>query len=188
MTIRISRAARERILSLGGIQAANSYVKVNLSLFDLYPREDCPSIPPEIMLLGKFIYQMSSWTRAIVIPLSIVHSMNPRRPVPEGFNLKELFLAGGHPEFPRSHESFTWRNVFLRIDKMLKLLENHGSKSIRRHAIRKAEQWILERTQIHRRLGRHLSAHDVRHHGARSARLRAGSSGSRGSAKAIRRV
>src|SRR5271156_6902167 len=28
-------SARERILSLGGIQSANSYVKVNLSLFDL---------------------------------------------------------------------------------------------------------------------------------------------------------
>ena len=33
---------RERILVLGGIQAANSYVKVNLSLFDLYPREYLP--------------------------------------------------------------------------------------------------------------------------------------------------
>jgi len=146
-------SARERILALGGIQSANSYVKVNLSLFDLYPREDCPSIPPEIMLLGSFIYQMSSWTRAIVIPLSIVHSMNPRRPVPEGFNLKELFLAGGHPEFARSRESFTWRNVFLRIDKLLKLLENHGSKTVRRHAIHKAEQWMLARTRYTDGLG-----------------------------------
>src|SRR5580692_7820846 len=105
------------------------------------------------MLLGSFIYQMSSWTRAIVIPLSIVHSMNPRRPVPEGFNLKELFLAGGHPEFARSRESFTWRNVFLRIDKLLKLLENHGSKTIRRHAIHKAEQWMLARTRYTDGLG-----------------------------------
>ncbi len=57
---------RERILELGGIQAANSYTKVNLSLFDLYPREGTPSIPPEILLLpGKLLYQMSSWTRAI---------------------------------------------------------------------------------------------------------------------------
>ena len=139
--------ARERILALGGIQSANSYVKINLSLFDLYPREDCPSIPPEIMLLGKFIYQMSSWTRAIVIPLSIVHSMNPRRPVPAGFDLKELFLEGGHPEFARSRESFTWRNVFLRLDKALKLWEKHGPKSIRQRAIRSAERWILERTR-----------------------------------------
>src|SRR5260370_29430741 len=100
---------------------------------------------PEIMLLGKFIYQMSSWTRAIVIPLSIVHSMNPRRPVPRGFDLKELFLAGGHPEFPRSRESFTWRNVFLRLDRALRFWEEHGSRAIRKLAIRKAGEWMLAR-------------------------------------------
>src|SRR5690349_20208009 len=38
--------ARERILALGGIQACNSYVKINLSLFDLYPRIYCPTVPP----------------------------------------------------------------------------------------------------------------------------------------------
>ena len=77
--------ARERILELGGIQAANSYVKINLSLFDMYPREYCPSIPPEVMFLpGNFMYQMSAWTRAIVVSLAIVHSSNLRRPVPAG--------------------------------------------------------------------------------------------------------
>jgi squalene-hopene/tetraprenyl-beta-curcumene cyclase len=143
---RLARA-RERILALGGIQAANSYVKVNLSFFGLYPREHCPSIPPEIMLLGRFIYQMSSWTRAIVIPLSIVHAMNPRRPVPAGFNLDELHLAGASHQFARSREAFTWRNVFLRLDKVLKLWEKYGSKAVRRSATRKARQWMLERTR-----------------------------------------
>ena len=93
-TIRNLARARERILALGGLQAANSYVKINLSLFGLYPREHAPSIPPELMLLGKLIYEMSSWTRAIVIPLSVLHAMNPRRPVPAGFTLKELFAPG----------------------------------------------------------------------------------------------
>src|SRR5580658_4396852 len=60
------RRARERILALGGLQKANSYVKINLSLFGLYPKEHAPSIPPEMMLLGNSIYEMSSWTRAIV--------------------------------------------------------------------------------------------------------------------------
>src|SRR5262249_59452374 len=79
---------RERILELGGIQAANSYVKVNLSLFGLYPRQYCPTIPPELILLpGNFLFQMSSWTRAIVVSLAIVHASNPRRPVPAGFDL-----------------------------------------------------------------------------------------------------
>jgi squalene-hopene/tetraprenyl-beta-curcumene cyclase len=139
--------ARERILAQGGLHAANSYVKINLSLFDLYPREYAPSIPPEIVLLGNFIYQMSSWTRAIVIPLAIVHAFNPRRPVPAGFNLNELFLEGGHPEYARSRVSFTWHNFFLRLDKGLKLWEKYGSKAVRRRAIRKAEQWMLERTK-----------------------------------------
>src|ERR1700733_5404959 len=79
------RRARERILALGGLQAANSYTKINLSLFNLYPREATPSIPPEGILLGNLIYEISSWSRAIVIPLSIVHAMSPRRPVPAGF-------------------------------------------------------------------------------------------------------
>jgi squalene-hopene/tetraprenyl-beta-curcumene cyclase len=138
--------ARERILTLGGLHAANSYVKINLSLFDLYPREHAPSIPPEIVLFGNFIYQMSSWTRAIVIPLAIVDAMNPRRPVPAGFDLKELFLEGGHPEYTRSREWFSWHNIFLRLDKVLKLWEKYGLKSIRKRAIRKAEQWMLEHT------------------------------------------
>src|SRR6202165_1032503 len=100
---RLARA-RDRILALGGIQAANSYVKINLSLFDLYPREHTTSLPPVIGLAGKFIYQMSSWTRAIVIPLSIIHASNPRRPVPSGFNLEELFAPGGSLEFPLNRE------------------------------------------------------------------------------------
>src|ERR1039458_8790727 len=82
---------RERILDMGGIQAANSYVKINLSLFDLYPREHCPSIPPEVVLLPfSFLYQMSSWTRAIIVSLGIVHAANPRRPVPAGFTLGDV--------------------------------------------------------------------------------------------------
>jgi squalene-hopene/tetraprenyl-beta-curcumene cyclase len=141
---RLSRV-RERILALGGIQAANSYVKVNLSLFDLYPREHCPAIPPEVMLLpGKFLYRMSSWTRAIVVSLAIVHAANPRRPAPAGFTLEELFVPGVSPAF-RGSGWFTWRNLFLRIDRTLKLWEQYGSKAVRRKAVQAAERWMLER-------------------------------------------
>ena len=106
---------RDRILELGGMQAANSYVQINLSLFDLFPREACPSIPPEMILLPfNFIYQMSSWTRAIVIPLSIVHAANPQRPVPAGFTLEELYLPGAPMHLERDPRFFSWRNCFLR--------------------------------------------------------------------------
>jgi squalene-hopene/tetraprenyl-beta-curcumene cyclase len=139
------RSLRERILALGGIQAANSYVKVNLSLFDLYPRQYCPTIPPEVSLLPfNLLYQMSSWTRAIVISLSIVHAANPCAPVPAGLNLDELWLPGVSPEFHRD-ATFTWHNFFLTVDKLLKWWERSGSKAIRRRAVEKAHAWMLER-------------------------------------------
>ncbi len=146
--------ARQRILELGGIQAANSYVKINLSLFGLYPREHCPSIPPEIILLpGKFIYQMSSWTRAIVIPLSIVHSHNPMRPVPAGFNLQELFLPGVRMKYRGGRHALSWRSLFLSLDRLLKMLEGHEPKWLRAKALREAERWMLERTRYSDGLG-----------------------------------
>lgn len=145
--------ARERILALGGLQAANSYVKINLSLFGLYPREHAPTIPPELILLGNLIYEMSSWTRAIVVPLSVLHAMNPQRPVPAGFTLNELFVPGVPLEFPNHEGTVSWRNFFLKADKVLKLWERHGLRSVRMKAIRRAEQWVLARTRYSGGLG-----------------------------------
>ncbi|MGI8959355.1 MAG: squalene--hopene cyclase [Bryobacteraceae bacterium] len=137
---------RARILEMGGLQAANSYVRTNLSLFGLYPRDACPSIPPELVLLPfKFIYQMSSWTRAIVMALSILHAANPRRPVPADFNLEEIFLPGA-PAMPQRHPHFfSWRNCFLTLDRFLKLWERVGPRFIRRAAVQKCVEWMIER-------------------------------------------
>ncbi|MGA2182060.1 MAG: squalene--hopene cyclase [Bryobacteraceae bacterium] len=149
---RLTRA-RERILALGGIQAANSYVKINLSLFGLYPRQYTPSIPPEMILVGNFIYELSSWTRAIVIPLSIVQALDPARPVPAGFTIEELFKPGAALANRFDRSLFTWRNFFYHADRLLKLWERIGSRTIRRRAIRKAERWILARTRYTDGLG-----------------------------------
>jgi len=136
---------RERIMAMGGIQAANSYVKINLSLFDLYPREHCPSIPPEVALLPfNVLYQMSSWSRTIVVPLAIVHSAEPHRPVPAGFNVDELWDPSVSPAF-RLNRQIGWRNLFLTIDRLLKWWERSGSKAVRRMAVERAKKWMLER-------------------------------------------
>jgi squalene-hopene/tetraprenyl-beta-curcumene cyclase len=137
---------RGRILELGGIQAANSYVKINLGLFDLYPRQYCPSIPPEIVLLPfRLLYQMSAWTRAIAVSLAIVHAANPRRPVPEGFDLQELWVEGVSPAFHRDGSLLSWHNTFLAADGFLKWWERNGSQAIRRKAIARAAEWMIER-------------------------------------------
>ena len=145
--------ARERILAMGGLAAANSYVKINLSLFGLYPREFAPSIPPELMLLGNFIYEVSSWTRAIVIPLSVLHASNPQRPVPAGFTLNELFTPDTPGKVKNNEGFFSWRNFFVKLDGALKLWDRFGSRSVRNAAIRRAEKWVIEHTHFSGGLG-----------------------------------
>ena len=83
--------ARDRALSLGGLQACNSYTKINFSLFGLYPRQWVPSVPPEIVVApGDILYEMSSWTRSILVPLSIVQAIGAVRPTPGGMDVNEL--------------------------------------------------------------------------------------------------
>jgi squalene-hopene/tetraprenyl-beta-curcumene cyclase len=140
------KRARDRILAMGGLAAANSYVKINLSLFGLYPKEHAPSIPPEGMLLGNIIYEMSSWTRAIVIPLSVVSALGGQRPVPAGMTLRELFVPGVPLTFKNNEGFFSWRNFFLQADRALKLWNRFCPRGIRAAAVRRAEQWVLRHT------------------------------------------
>ncbi|HML17784.1 MAG TPA: squalene--hopene cyclase [Bryobacteraceae bacterium] len=145
------RRLRDRILALGGIQAANSYVKINLSLFGLYPRAYVPTVPPELVLLaGHILYEMSSWTRAIVVPLSIVQAIGGTRPVPRGFHLDELAAPEVSFQLPRRDKiSF----LFHQIDRALKLWQRRGPREVQRSAIRAAEKWMLDRTRYSEGLG-----------------------------------
>ncbi len=143
--------ARERILSLGGLQAANSYVKINLSLFGLYPRRHVPSVPPEIVMLpGNVLYEMSSWTRSILVPLSIVQARGSNRRAPAGFTVEELLRPGVSLALPKRKGLSV---LFHHLDRVFKVWETRGSERIRNAAIREAERWILDRTRHTEGLG-----------------------------------
>ncbi len=142
---------RECILELGGIQAANSYVKINLSLFGLYPRAYVPTVPPELVLVpGNILYEMSSWTRAIVVALSIVQAVGGTRPVPGGFNLFELAAPGRSFALPKRDKMSL---VFTQIDRALKIWQRRGPREVQRAALRAAEKWMLDRTRYSDGLG-----------------------------------
>jgi squalene-hopene/tetraprenyl-beta-curcumene cyclase len=143
--------ARARILELGGLQAANSYVKINLSLFGLFPRKLVPTIPPEMVLLpGDVLYEMSSWTRAIVVPLSIVQAVGRERPAPAGLTLDELGVPGKRLT-PGKRDGLAI--LFQHFDKLLKIWERKAPRDIRAAAIREAEHWIFDRTRFTDGLG-----------------------------------
>ena len=90
----LQRAAR-RVHELGGLESANSYTRLYLALVGAVGWDMVPAIPPELMLLPNWfainIYEMSSWTRGIVIPLTILYAHKPLFNVPGGVCVDELY-------------------------------------------------------------------------------------------------
>jgi len=144
------RAARETVLGLGGVEASNTYTKIYLAILGEYPWEDCPAIPPEMMLLPPWfpfnLNEMSSWSRAIFVPLSILWGVGARTPVPSELGVSELFVRSGRPRDPRvgTREGRWWKSFFLNVDALIKTLEAREVRPLRDRGVRAAERWILD--------------------------------------------
>jgi len=137
---------RDAILASGGITKCNTFTKIYLAMVGLYPWEGCPAIPPELILLPKWfsfsIYNMSAWSRAMLVPLSVIRSHEPVKPMP--WTIDELW-ANRDTRLPRDEETFTWHNFFLFWNHILKFLHHrHPCRPLRRYAMRKCERWIIE--------------------------------------------
>ena len=145
--------AREVALHLGGVPRMNTFSKLYLALLGLFPWEYVPTIPCEVLLLGKWFHvnfwDMSNWSRAMLVPLAIINHFKPTHPVevdldelyPEGFHERDLAL-------PPDPESFSLRNFFLWLDRLHKFAEwfaEHKIHPFRRLALKRCEQWMLER-------------------------------------------
>ncbi len=141
--------ARRIILQLGGIEACNSFTKIYLSIFGQYDWKRCPAVPPELVLLPDWfvfnIYEMSYWSRAIVVPLSIIWAKKPVCAVPDDKRIDELRAAHVPPtHVARSQREKFWRAFFTVFDHALKLVEKMHLHPLRRRALARAEAWILD--------------------------------------------
>lgn len=142
--------AREVIHRLGGLEKTNSYVRFYLALVGAVGWELVPAIPPEMMLLPNWfpinIYEMSSWTRGIVIPMAILSALRPDWRVPESARVDELFQDPTHKTaaFDWSDRFVSWKNFFLALDRALKAYEKLPWKPGRKRALRQAKQWMVE--------------------------------------------
>src|SRR5271154_6217249 len=91
--------ARAKIHELGGLEATNSYTRFYLAMVGAIDWSFVPAIPPELMLLPDWfpinVYEMSSWTRGIVIPLAIVYAQKPDWRLPGSMTVDELFRSPG---------------------------------------------------------------------------------------------
>ncbi|HEY6745206.1 MAG TPA: prenyltransferase/squalene oxidase repeat-containing protein, partial [Mycobacteriales bacterium] len=83
-------AAAAFVRSRGGVAATRVFTRIWLSLVGLWSWDDVPTIPPEIMLLPPWvplnIYDWACWARQTIVPLAVVSSLRPVRPVPFGID------------------------------------------------------------------------------------------------------
>ena len=117
--------ARVYIQSQGGIPKARLFTKCFLALLGQWPWQKMVPIPPELVLLPASapfsIYTFSCWARQTFVALSVAQSLRPVRPI--DVDLRDLGARPGRTRAPRR------------------------PNPLRRHALRRAEQWIRDRQE-----------------------------------------
>jgi squalene-hopene/tetraprenyl-beta-curcumene cyclase len=152
--------ARAKILELGGVTEVNTFTKIYLCFLGQYDYDAVPAVPPEIVLFPKWfwfnLYEISSWSRAILVPLSVCYAKKPFKKIPEEMGIDELFLGGRQKSRMRLHWSkrlMSWRNFFLFLDRLVHWFEAVHIRPLRSIALRQAERWMLERFEMSDGLG-----------------------------------
>jgi squalene-hopene/tetraprenyl-beta-curcumene cyclase len=150
--------ARRRIHELGGLESTNSFTRFYLALVGMVDWDMVPAIPPELMLLPLWffanVYEMSSWTRAIIVPLMILYAKKAKWELPVS-SVDELFRdrAQRLRAFAWGPGLLTWRNFFLAMDRALKLYERMPWKPLRERALAEARRWLFEHLERSEGLG-----------------------------------
>jgi squalene-hopene/tetraprenyl-beta-curcumene cyclase len=146
------REARACILRLGGIPRMNTYAKLYLALLGQFPWKYLPTVPVEIVFFPRWfffnLYELSSWSRAMLVPLAIINHFKPTRELPRSLHLHELYPVGSEEDdlgLGSSRPRLSWSNFFLACDQILKLLHLLPWKPWRPRALAIAERWMVER-------------------------------------------
>jgi squalene-hopene/tetraprenyl-beta-curcumene cyclase len=152
--------ARKKILEMGGVTEVNTFTKIYLCFFGQYDYDAVPAIPPEIVLFPNWfwfnIYEISSWSRAILVPLSVCYAKKPFKKIPDEMGVEELFVGGRDKSRMHLHWSkklVSWRNFFLVLDRMTHWFERVHIRPLRSLALKRAEKWMLEHFEMSDGLG-----------------------------------
>ena len=142
--------AREAVLAAGGAEAGNVFTRIQLALYGAGPWDAVPTIPPELMFAPRWfpvhISKMSYWARTVVVPLLVLCSLKPVARNPQQVFVPELF--SGKPAKLSSqadHVHTGWKLFFNGLDVLLTKGDWLWPKRLRKKAIKRCEEWVIER-------------------------------------------
>ncbi len=143
--------AADWIRQRGGIASTRVFTRIWLAMFGAWSWDDLPVMPPELIYLPAWfplnVYDWACWARQTIVPLTIVGSLRPARPLP--FALAELHAPAGE-QGPAAGDA--WSLAFERLDRVLHSYERHISgrapaAAVRSAAIRRCAEWIIARQE-----------------------------------------
>jgi squalene-hopene/tetraprenyl-beta-curcumene cyclase len=144
--------AREAILKRGGAARANVFTRITLALFGQIPWRGVPYIPVEIMLFPKWLplhlSKVSYWSRAVMVPLFVLCTLKPVANNPRDVHIRELFTTPPEEEqdyFGGTGQDSALARAFRLLDRVGRAADVLIPKALRARAIKRAEQWVLER-------------------------------------------
>jgi squalene-hopene/tetraprenyl-beta-curcumene cyclase len=140
------RGAAAWIRERGGPREARVFTHIWMALFGLWPWDDVPALPPELIFLPSWFplnpYDFACWARQTIVALTIVRAHRPVRPL--GFTLEELGPGAPAPVTPPMSASGRVLSV---VDRALRVYERRPVAWLRRHALRAAERWVIQRQE-----------------------------------------
>ena len=142
-------AARNAILAHGGAAHANVFTRIALALFEQVPWRAVPFIPAEVILLPKWfpfhISKVSYWSRTVMVPLFILCTLKPKARNPRGIDIRELFVIPPEDELEYFRPTTLLAKTFLLLDKVGRTVERFVPQFMRHRAIRRCEEWFIQR-------------------------------------------
>jgi squalene-hopene/tetraprenyl-beta-curcumene cyclase len=140
------RAACAFVLDQGGIERVRVFTHIWLAMFGAWPWERVPSLPPEMMLLPRQVplnvYDFACWARQTIVALSVVLAYRPQRPLP--FSIDELYGSDGWR--PPTATNLSGK-ALLALDRVLAAYQRRPIPWLRRLALHRAEEWIIDRQE-----------------------------------------
>jgi squalene-hopene/tetraprenyl-beta-curcumene cyclase len=161
------------ITERGGIPATRVFTRIWLALFGEWSWDDLPVMPPEMIYLPAWfplnVYDWACWARQTIVPLTVVGSVRPVRPLP--FGLDELRAGpaadgaatdgaanhgaakdGAAKDGAATERPDGWSRLFNGLDRGLHAYVRRGlrvapARAVRRAALRRCAEWIIARQE-----------------------------------------
>ncbi|SDW06957.1 squalene-hopene/tetraprenyl-beta-curcumene cyclase [Nitrosomonas communis] len=141
--------ARSAILSHGGAARANVFTRLLLAMYGQIPWRGVPFVPAEIILFPRwFLFHLSKvayWSRTVMIPLSILCSLKAKAANPRNIHVRELFTVPPEEEQDYFPVRTPLNRFFLYMERLGSKLEPLIPTFVRKKALHRAEQWVIER-------------------------------------------